>query len=183
VAPSRKSSKRRRGPQPAARPRPPAKAKPPGRPADPPAEPDAVDPITIEEIDLAAGAPLQDLGTANPLPPDTSDDDPDLDPDADLEVEPLAVAPADPTRTGDDLDADDELLPAARKSRAAPAKVGGNRVAAFLRASWAELQRVQWPDRRQVGQATAVVLGFVVIAGGYLGLVDLVSQKIVDAIL
>ena len=33
---------------------------------------------------------------------------------------------------------------------------------AFLRASWAELQRVQWPDRRQVGQATAVVLGFVV---------------------
>ena len=34
---------------------------------------------------------------------------------------------------------------------------------------WAELQRVQWPDRRQVGQATAVVLGFVVIAGIYLG--------------
>lgn len=189
MAPSRKSSKRRRGPQPAARPRPPAKAKPPARPADPAPEAEAVDPITIEEADLAAGAPLQDLGTPHPLPPDTSDDtevDPDPDPDPDLdelEVEPLAVAPADPTRTGDELDADDELLPAARKTRAAPAKVGGNRVAAFLRASWAELQRVQWPDRRQVGQATAVVLGFVVIAGGYLGLVDLVSQKIVDAIL
>ena len=36
---------------------------------------------------------------------------------------------------------------------------GGNRVVGFLRASWAELQRVQWPDRRQVTQATAVVLG------------------------
>jgi preprotein translocase subunit SecE len=53
----------------------------------------------------------------------------------------------------------------------------------FLRASWAELQRVQWPDRRQVGQATGVVLGFVVIAGAYLGLADAVAQRIVDAIL
>ena len=42
---------------------------------------------------------------------------------------------------------------------------GGNRAIGFLRASWAELQRVQWPDRRQVTQATAVVLGFVAIAG------------------
>ena len=42
----------------------------------------------------------------------------------------------------------------------------GNRVVGFLLpASWAELQRVQWPDRRQVTQATAVVLGFVAIAG------------------
>jgi preprotein translocase SecE subunit len=60
---------------------------------------------------------------------------------------------------------------------------GGNRVIGFLRASWAELQRVQWPDRRQVGQATAVVLGFVVIAGAYLGLADMVAQKIIDFIL
>ena len=53
----------------------------------------------------------------------------------------------------------------------------------FLRACWAELQRVQWPDRRQVGQATAVVLGFVLIAGTYLGLLDAVFQRFVDAIL
>ena len=59
----------------------------------------------------------------------------------------------------------------------------GNRVIAFLRASWAELQRVQWPDRRQVAQATAVVLGFVAIAGVYLGVADWVAQKIVNAIL
>ncbi len=54
---------------------------------------------------------------------------------------------------------------------------GGNRVLSFLRASWAELQRVQWPDRRQVTQATAVVLGFVAIAGAYLGLADLWPRK------
>jgi preprotein translocase subunit SecE len=59
----------------------------------------------------------------------------------------------------------------------------GNRAIAFLRASWAELQRVQWPDRRQVFQATAVVLGFVAIAGAYLGLADYVAKEIVDFIL
>jgi preprotein translocase SecE subunit len=60
---------------------------------------------------------------------------------------------------------------------------GGNRVIGFLRASWAELQRVQWPDRRQVTQATAVVLGFVAIAGAYLGAADFVAKEIVELIL
>ncbi|HXC23213.1 MAG TPA: preprotein translocase subunit SecE [Solirubrobacteraceae bacterium] len=54
---------------------------------------------------------------------------------------------------------------------------------AFLRASWAELQRVQWPDRPQVSQATAVVLGFVAVAGVYLGAADWVAQKIINFIL
>lgn len=67
----------------------------------------------------------------------------------------------------------------------APAKGerGGNRVVSFLRASWSELKRVQWPDRRAVFQATAVVLGFVVVAGVYLGVADYVAQKIVNAII
>jgi preprotein translocase subunit SecE len=60
---------------------------------------------------------------------------------------------------------------------------GGNRVVGFLGASWAELQRVQWPDRRQVSQATAVVLGFVAIAGAYLGLADFVAKEVVEFIL
>jgi preprotein translocase SecE subunit len=62
-------------------------------------------------------------------------------------------------------------------------KQPGNRVVNFLRGSWAELQRVQWPDRRQVAQATGVVLGFVVVAGIFLGLADEISQQIVNAIL
>ena len=66
----------------------------------------------------------------------------------------------------------------------APARGSGPaRFANFLRASWAELQRVQWPDRRQVGQATAVVLGFVVVAGAFLGLADLVAERLVDLII
>jgi len=59
----------------------------------------------------------------------------------------------------------------------------GNRVVNFLRGSWRELQRVQWPDRRQVGQATAVVIGFVIVAGVFLGLADYVAGKIVDFII
>lgn len=57
------------------------------------------------------------------------------------------------------------------------------RAIAFLRASWAELQRVQWPDRPHVTQATTVVLGFLVVAGLYLGLADWVAQKIVNFVL
>jgi preprotein translocase subunit SecE len=60
---------------------------------------------------------------------------------------------------------------------------GGSRFLNFLRACWAELQRVQWPDRRQVGQATMVVLGFVIVAGAFLGLADYVAQQLVDLIL
>jgi preprotein translocase SecE subunit len=53
----------------------------------------------------------------------------------------------------------------------------------FLRASYAELRRVQWPDRRQVGQGTAVTLGFVLVAGAYLGLLDAIWNPIIKAIL
>jgi preprotein translocase subunit SecE len=57
------------------------------------------------------------------------------------------------------------------------------RLVTFLGHCIDELRRVQWPNRRQVGQATAVVLGFVVIAGGYLGLLDQVWQPLIEAIL
>ena len=71
-----------------------------------------------------------------------------------------------------------EAAPARRPSQPLPV-----RAVAFLRASWAELQRVQWPDRRQVTQATAVVLGFVAVAGAYLGAADWVAGKIINFIL
>jgi preprotein translocase subunit SecE len=57
------------------------------------------------------------------------------------------------------------------------------RLIGFLQGSWRELQRVQWPDRRQVMQATGVVIGFVIVAAAFLGLADLVSQKVVTFVL
>jgi preprotein translocase subunit SecE len=65
----------------------------------------------------------------------------------------------------------------------APTRKGAGRFIGFLRASWAELQRVQWPDRRQVAQATGVVIGFVIVAGLYLGVADWVAKQIVNAII
>ena len=57
------------------------------------------------------------------------------------------------------------------------------RVVHFLQGSWRELQRVQWPDRRQVMQATGVVIGFVIVAGAFLGVADFVATKVVKLIL
>ncbi len=105
------------------------------------------------------------------------------------EVEATIVAGAD-GETADlddgDRDAAGATTEAPRERLGAEAPVegsGGGRFLNFLRACWAELQRVQWPDRRQVGQATAVVLGFVVVAGAFLGLADVVAEQIVDLIL
>ncbi len=60
---------------------------------------------------------------------------------------------------------------------------GGPKVLRFFRASWAELQRVRWPNRQQVAQGTAVTLGFVVIAGAYLGIADVGARALVNLIL
>ncbi len=82
-----------------------------------------------------------------------------------------------PVRRGD-------VDPAVAEEReAARSEKQRGRVVAFLGHCVDELRRVQWPDRRQVGQATAVVLGFVVLAGGYLGLMDAIWKPIVNALL
>jgi preprotein translocase SecE subunit len=57
------------------------------------------------------------------------------------------------------------------------------RVVQFLIAVWAELQRVQWPNRQALVTLTGVVLGFVLIAGGYLGLLDAIFSELIQAIL
>ena len=79
-------------------------------------------------------------------------------------------------RTGAEVSAPASAAPARR----API---GSRLVTFIQGSWAELQRVQWPDRRQVMQATSVVIGFVIIAGVYLGVADWAAGKIMDFIL
>ena len=84
------------------------------------------------------------------------------------------LAPADKLPAGAD--------PAVVAEHAHPRRKRG-RVLTFLGHCIEELRRVQWPDRRQVGQATAVVLGFVVLAGGYLGLMDAIWKPIVNAII
>src|SRR3954447_2819815 len=89
------------------------------------------------------------------------------------------------------LDADEETEAAA----AGPRGVRGgreheehhhhehSRVVGFLIAVWAELNRVQWPNRTQLTSLTGITLMFVLIVGGYLGLLDAIFSKLVSAIL
>jgi preprotein translocase subunit SecE len=58
-----------------------------------------------------------------------------------------------------------------------------SRVVGFLIAVWAELNRVQWPNRQQLTSLTGITLLFVLIVGGYLGLLDAIFSKLVSAIL
>src|SRR3954454_18812019 len=127
----------------------------------------------IELIDLEVGAPPEDVGRSArtlreepPAPSFDTDDETLADDSADVPVQgPKAVRGGrDEGRHGGDTH---------RRGR----------LVAFLVAVWAELQRVQWPDRRQLTQLTGVVLFFVLIVGAYLGGLDAIFSKLIQAIL
>jgi preprotein translocase SecE subunit len=76
-------------------------------------------------------------------------------------------------RLGDAAHAD---APAPRE-REAPRSSRGPAPVRFVRECWAELQRVQWPDRAHLWQATAVVIIACVIVGTYLYALDSVFSR------
>jgi preprotein translocase subunit SecE len=162
----------------------------------------AVDP------ELAAGAPPEEEGRSDTVLEDSvlgdrprivheqaPDDEapPASEEEALAEIEDWEVA----DRDSDDF-AEDDLVDGERPGGAGEAgyAVKGRRgrddheahrnrprVVQFLVAVWAELQRVQWPNRQAMVTLTGVVLGFVLIAGGYLGLLDAIFSELIQAIL
>jgi preprotein translocase subunit SecE len=129
-----------------------------------------------DQVDLTVGAPPEDLGrsdyTVDHEEPPSADFDID-DPELDREAEEAEVA-----------------APAARGPRGVRGGRAGaehhherGRLVAFLVAVWAELQRVQWPNRKQLTQLTGVVLFFVLVVGAYLGALDAVFSKLIEGIL
>ena len=56
-------------------------------------------------------------------------------------------------------------------------------VAGFLASCWAELRKVQWPDRDTLVQATAVTIVFVAVAAAYLGALDAAFNFLIQQIL
>jgi preprotein translocase SecE subunit len=122
----------------------------------------------LELADLEVGAPPQDVGFSERT----------------LREEP----PAPSFETDDEALGEDGDAPAAgprgvRGAREGAEKHERGRLIAFLVAVWAELKRVQWPDRRQLTQLTGVVLFFVLIVGVYLGALDAVFSKLINSIL
>jgi preprotein translocase subunit SecE len=139
--------------------------------------------VELAEAQLAVGRP-------------EFSDQPEPEDDDELESEALAeddLEPEDGLGSEDDDggDFDGQGPPTARSQ--APVPAGGAvpdrrqntiiRLIGFLQGSWRELQRVQWPDRRQVMQATGVVIGFVIVAGVFLGVADFFAGKLVNFIL
>ncbi len=134
-------------------------------------------------------ADADDAGLGNTTPPEPTKH-------AMPHVEEAHMAEAGPARLDEgeadaDVDLDDDqvegdLVPVGHRAREHPQRrrrgpVG--RFITFLGHSIDELRRVQWPDRRHVGQGTAVTLGFTVLAGGYLGLLDAIWKPLIEAIL
>jgi preprotein translocase SecE subunit len=142
----------------------------PARPPDPARTPDPVeprpDPIETGPDPILGAAPPQDLGRPDEI----------LEYEQELDAEHASDKEHfDPVK--DHTDDSDVLFPKSTKGKKRP------RLVEFLIAVWAELKRVEWPDRQQMITLTGVVLGFVLIAGGYLGLLDALAQKFVNAIL
>lgn len=53
----------------------------------------------------------------------------------------------------------------------------------FIQESWAELQRVTWPDYDQLKNATFVVIAFTVLISGIIWLMDVTVRFLVDVIM
>ncbi|HYH57826.1 MAG TPA: preprotein translocase subunit SecE [Thermoleophilaceae bacterium] len=142
-----------------------------------------------EEVDLQVGAPPDELGRSDELlesleESELDDIDEAADRELELEAEEAGAFSDEPV---------DEIAP---ETATGPRGVRGGDTAAageqrsglgkvwhFFQNVWAELQRVQWPDRKQVTTLTGVVLGFVLIAGGYLGLLDAIFSRVIDEII
>jgi preprotein translocase SecE subunit len=170
-------------------------------------DPTTVDPSPAVSSDLAAGAPPQDEGFSERLvahDPVLGDrpslgEDPALTED-DLGEEELTeeeIAEEAAYEEIEDWEVDDpEDAIAAGGVGEAGYEVRGRRgreeaeahrrrprVVQFLVAVWAELQRVQWPNRQALVTLTGVVLGFVLIMGGYLGLLDAIFSELIKRII
>jgi preprotein translocase subunit SecE len=158
-----------------------------------PADAPGIDP------DLLVGAPPEEEGRSDFVLEQEQDEleaEQHLDQDAYPASEEEALEEIEDWEVADQLDDPDAAGAAARGSGEAGYAVRGRRgraaaeahkerprVIQFLIAVWAELQRVQWPNRQALVTLTGVVLGFVLIAGGYLGLLDAIFSELIQAIL
>jgi preprotein translocase SecE subunit len=70
-----------------------------------------------------------------------------------------------------------------RQGAAEPQERQRGAVVGFLVSCWAELKRVQWPDRDTLVQASAVTLVFIAIAAAYLGALDALFNFLVQRLL
>jgi preprotein translocase subunit SecE len=76
-----------------------------------------------------------------------------------------------------------QVRPAAQPQKQQTGRREPKQRARFVRESWAELRKVEWPGRSQVIQGSVVVVIACAIVGAYLYLADLVLKNVVEQIL
>jgi preprotein translocase SecE subunit len=155
--------------------------------------PESGDVAEVEAV-LETGAPPEELGEHVR---ERSDDGPTVAPEAppEPELEPEAPAPSraetapvkesrrerrqkEKERRRRARDQERRRKPAEREEQR---RRGG--VIGFLASCWAELKRVQWPDRETLIQASAVTVLFIAVAAAYLGALDAAFNWLVKQIL
>jgi preprotein translocase subunit SecE len=106
------------------------------------------------------------------------------------EPEPAEVEePADRITRRERRRAERERKAAAKESerRRAPREEAPERqrgaVTGFIASCWAELKRVQWPDRETLIQASTITIIFIAVMAAYLGVLDAIFNEIVQFIL
>jgi preprotein translocase subunit SecE len=127
--------------------------------------------IEAVEAGIAVGASEAQLET--PDTPRTSR--------AERRAEAKALKESEKRRRADQKRREREQLDRKQKQAATERSRGG--VIGFFISCWAELKKVQWPDRDTLVQATAVTIIFVAVAATYLGLLDFVFNELVKQIL
>jgi len=127
--------------------------------------------IEAVEAGMAAGAPETALETP---------DAPKLT-RAEKRAEARALKEREKRKRGEQKRRESEQLAKKQKQAQAERQRGG--VIGFLASCWAELKKVQWPDRDTLVQATAVTVIFVAVAATYLGLLDAAFNFLVKQIL
>ena len=127
--------------------------------------------VEAVEAGIAVGAPEAQLET--PDAPKTSR--------AERRAEARALKESEKRQRSEQKRREREQLDKKQKQAAAERQGGG--VIGFLASCWAELKKVQWPDRDTLVQATAVTIIFVAVAAAYLGMLDAAFNFLVKQIL
>jgi preprotein translocase SecE subunit len=127
------------------------------------------------EKGLAAGAPEADLETPDaPHQPSRSERRAEAKSAKQVERQ---KRDEQKQREREQLSRQQKKATAERQSRTRGGIIG------FLLSCWAELKKVQWPDRDTLVQATAVTVIFVAVAAAYLGALDALFNWLVQQIL
>ncbi len=128
--------------------------------------------IEAVEAGMAVGAPEAALET--PDAPKSSR--------AEKRAEAKALKETEKRKRSEQKRRESEQLAKKQKQAQAQQRQRGG-VIGFLLSCWAELKKVQWPDRDTLVQATAVTIIFVAVAATYLGALDAAFNYLVKLIL